>query len=189
MFRHSFIFARSLPLGKLSSKPHLRRFIIGASGAVILASSLKTIHGDTQPPKRTPKDVHTLNDNKPQGPSEEDPTAVLDGFIKDVKKLTKDFSDLPDASGSDNDFSGLEKITKDLELLYEGLEKYQKSIEAFRKHIGLPQSDEDKVVHQALTTHAASFIPDTQSGVARFDSVVVPRSALFLTTNQPLSSN
>ena len=59
MFRHSFIFARSFILGKPSSKPHLRWFIIGASGTVILASSLKTIHKDSQPLNRPPKDVHT----------------------------------------------------------------------------------------------------------------------------------
>jgi len=177
MFRHSFIFASALALGKPSSKPHLRRFIIGASGAVILASSLNTIHGDTQPLNRSPKD--SSKDSKPQGPSRDDPRAVFDGIRKDLDKLGKDISDLPDTPGSDHGFSALEKISKDLELLDKGVKEFQKSIEALGKDTGAPQSDDAQFVHQQLTTHAASFIPDTQSGVARFDSVVVPRSALF----------
>jgi pyruvate dehydrogenase phosphatase len=182
MFRHSFKFARSLALGKSSSKPDLRWFIIGASGGVILASSLRTIHGDTQPPNRPPKDLHITKDSKPQRPSKNDPSAVFDGIRKNLDKLGNDISDLPDTYGGDNELATLEKISKDLELLGKGLKEFQKSIEALGKVSDAPQTDE-QVVQQALTTHAASFIPDTQSGVARFDSVVVPRSAPFPTTN------
>ena len=188
MFRHSFIFARSFILGKPSSKPHLRRFIIGASGAVILASSLKTIHGDTQPLNRPPKDVHSSKGSKPHGPSKDEPSAVFDGIRKGLDKLGKDISDLPDTPGSDHGLSAFEKISEDIELLSKEIQEVQKSIEALGKDTNAPQSD-DEVVHQTLTTHAASFTPDTQSGVARFDSVVVPRSALYPTTTNHISSN
>lgn len=170
MFRHSFIFARALVLVKPFSKPHLRLFIIGASCAVILASSLKTIHGDTQPLNRPPKDFHSSKDGKPQGPTKDDPS---DRLRKSLDKLGKDFSDLPDDPGSDHAFSALKKINEDLELLGKAVEEFQKSIEALGKDTNAPQTDDDQVVHQALTTHAASFIPDTQSGVVCFDSVVV----------------
>ena len=111
MFRHSFIFARSFVLGKPSSKPHLRRFIIGASGAVILASSLKTIYGDTQPLNRPPKDVHSSKGSKPQGPSKDEPSAVFDGIRKGLDELGKDISDLPDTPGSDHGLSAFDART------------------------------------------------------------------------------
>ena len=188
MFRRSFIFSRSPPLGKPSSKLLLRRFIIGASGTVILASSLKTIHVDTQPLNRPPKDVsRSSKDRKPQS-SKENSSAVFDGIRKGLHKFGKDISNLPHAPRSDNELAVLEKISEDLKLLGKRLEEFQKSIEALGKDTNAPQSD-DEVVHQTLTTHAASFTPDTQSGVAHFDSVVVPRSAQSPTTTLLISSN
>ena len=184
MFRHSFIFARSFVLGKPSSKRHLRRFIIGASGAVILASSLKTIHGDTQPLNRPPKKTFTARRTASlnfQGPSKDEPSAVFDGIRKGLDKLGKDISDLLNTPGSDHGLSAFEKMSEDIELLSKEIQKFQKSIEALGKDINAPQSDDNKVVHQTLTKHAASFTPDIQSDVIRFDSVVVPRSALFPT--------
>ena len=189
MFRHSFIFARSFVLGKPFSKPHLRQFIIGASGAVILASSLKTIRGDTQPLNQPPKDVYSSKGSKPQGPSKDKPSAVFDGIHKGLDKLGKDISDLSTTPGSDHGLSAFKKISEDIELLSKELQEFQKSIEALGKDTSPPQSDDDKVVHQTLTRHAASFKPDIQSGVVRFDSVVVPRSALFPTTTNRISSN
>jgi pyruvate dehydrogenase phosphatase len=91
-------------------------------------------------------------DSKPQSPSKDDPSAISDGIRKDLDKLGKHISNLPDAPGGDNELSALEKISEDLELLGKGLEEFQKSIEALRKDTDEPQSDDDQVVHRALTT-------------------------------------
>ncbi|KIJ96084.1 hypothetical protein K443DRAFT_124588 [Laccaria amethystina LaAM-08-1] len=101
-------------------------------------------------------DVLSSEDSNPQGPSKDNPSAVFNGIRKDLDKLGKDINDLPDAPGIDNDLSALEKISKDLALLGKGLEELQKSVEALRKDTDAPQSDDDQVMHQALTTHAAS---------------------------------
>jgi pyruvate dehydrogenase phosphatase len=84
--------------------------------------------------------------------SKDDPSAISDGIRKDLDKLGKHISNLPDAPGGDNELSALEKISEDLELLGKGLEEFQKSIEALRKDTDEPQSDDDQVVHRALTT-------------------------------------
>lgn len=166
MFRHSFIFARALVLVKPFSKPHLRLFIIE-----MLNPSKKPSELEEQQVSRSLKD---------------DPSAIFDGVRKSLDKLGKDISNLPDTPGSGNELAVLEK---NLELLGKALQEFQKSIDTHGKDTNASQTDDNEAVHhdQALTTHVASFIPDTQSGVVCFDSVVVFRSALFPTTTNHIS--
>jgi pyruvate dehydrogenase phosphatase len=132
-------------------------------------------------------DVLSSEDSNPQGPSKDNPSAVFNGIRKDLDKLGKDINDLPDAPGIDNDLSALEKISKDLALLGKGLEELQKSVEALRKDTDAPQSDDDQVMHQALTTHAASA--ERASTLSSFPGLHYSHHQPYHPTNFPTSNS